>query len=131
MSGKPLGLLHGLPVGVKDMIDVAGLPTTFGSEIFKDNIATKDSVLVKAIREAGAVILGKTNNPEFSAGANTRNKVYGVTANPYDLTKSCAGSSGGSAVALATGMAPLCTGSDLGGSLRNPAAFCSVVGFRP
>ncbi len=130
-SGEALGPLHGLPVGVKDMIDVAGLPTTFGSEIFRDNMAAKDDAMVAALRAAGALILGKTNNPEWSAGANTRNTVYGVTANPYDLTKSCAGSSGGSAVALACGMCPIATGSDTGGSLRNPAAFCGVVGFRP
>ncbi|OCX61192.1 amidase [Thioclava sp. SK-1] len=131
MSGAPLGLLHGLPFGVKDMIDVAGLPTTFGSEIFRDNMASTDDAIVAAMRAQGAVPLGKTNNPEWSAGGNTRNRVYGVTANPYDVTRTCAGSSGGSAVALACGYAPLATGSDTGGSLRNPAAFCGVVGFRP
>ncbi|TYC68969.1 amidase [Stappia sp. BW2] len=130
-KGEPLGPVHGLPFGVKDMIDVTGLPTTFGSEIFKDNIATRDDAIVTAMRRAGAVVLGKTNNPEFSAGANTVNTVYGPTGNPHDPSKSAAGSSGGSAAALATGMAPLCTGSDTGGSLRNPAAFCGVVGFRP
>ena len=130
-KGEPLGPVHGLPFGVKDMIDVTGLPTTFGSELFKDNIATRDDAIVAAMRHAGAVVLGKTNNPEFSAGGNTVNKVYGPTGNPYDAAKSVAGSSGGSAAALATGMAPLCTGSDTGGSLRNPAAFCGVVGFRP
>lgn len=130
-KGETLGLVEGLPFGVKDMIDVTGLKTTLGSTIYKDNVATKDDAIVAAMRAAGAGVLGKTNNPEFSAGANTRNAVYGVTANPHDLTKSCAGSSGGSAVALATGMAPLCTGSDTGGSLRNPAAFCGVVGYRP
>lgn len=130
-AGGPLGPLHGLPVGVKDMIDVSGLPTTFGSPLFKDNIASRDDAIVTALRGAGAVILGKTNNPEFSAGANTINAVHGATGNPHDPMKSAAGSSGGSAAALATGMAPLCTGSDTGGSLRNPAAFCGVVGFRP
>lgn len=130
-AGKDLGPLHGLPFGVKDMIDVAGLPTTFGSEVFVDNIATKDSQIVAQMRMAGAIPLGKTNNPEWSAGGNTRNRVYGVTANPYDLSRTCAGSSGGSAVALACGYAPLATGSDTGGSLRNPAAYCGVVGFRP
>jgi Asp-tRNA(Asn)/Glu-tRNA(Gln) amidotransferase A subunit family amidase len=130
-SGTPLGPVHGLPFGVKDMIDVTGLPTTFGSELFKDNIAEKDDAIVAAMRHAGAVVLGKTNNPEFSAGGNTVNAVYGPTGNPHDPSKSAAGSSGGSAAALATGMAPLCTGSDTGGSLRNPAAFCGVVGFRP
>ncbi len=131
MAGEALGVLHGLPVGVKDMIDVAGLPTTFGSEIFRGNVAVKDDAMVAALRAAGAIVLGKTNTPEWSAGANTRNSVYGATANPHDLAKSCAGSSGGSAVALACGMCPIATGTDVGGSLRNPAAFCGVVGFRP
>jgi amidase len=131
MAGAPLGALHGLPFGVKDMIDVAGLPTTFGSEAFRDNIATRDDAIVAAMRMAGAFPIGKTNNPEWSAGGNTRNRVYGATANPYDLNKTCAGSSGGSAVALACGYAPLATGSDTGGSLRNPAAYCAIVGFRP
>ena len=131
MGGEALGVLHGLPLGVKDMFDVAGLPTTFGSEIFRDNRPLKDDAMVAALRAAGAIVLGKTNNPEWSAGANTRNAVYGATANPHDLTKSCAGSSGGSAVALACGMCPIAAGSDTGGSLRNPAAFCGVVGFRP
>lgn len=130
-AGDPLGPLHGLPVAVKDMIDVAGLPTTYGSEIYADNIATRDDPIVAALRGAGAGMIGKTNVPEWSAGGNTRNRVYGVTANPYDLSRTCAGSSGGSAVALACGYAPLATGSDTGGSLRNPAAFCGVVGYRP
>lgn len=130
-AGDPLGPLHGLPVAVKDMIDVAGLPTTYGSEIFAHNIATHDDPIVVALRGAGAAPIGKTNVPEWSAGGNTRNRVYGVTANPYDLARTCAGSSGGSAVALACGYAPLATGSDTGGSLRNPAAFCGVVGYRP
>lgn len=131
MRNEALGPLHGLPFGVKDMIDVTGLPTTFGSEIYRDNIAVKDDAIVAAMRGAGGIPLGKTNNPEWSAGGNTRNAVYGATANPHDTTKSAAGSSGGSAVLLACRMAPLATGSDTGGSLRNPAAFCGVVGFRP
>ena len=131
MSNQPLGTLEGLPFGVKDMIDVTGLPTTLGSLIHKDNIARGDDPIVAAMRAAGALVLGKTNNPEFSLGGNTRNSVYGATGNPHDPTRNAAGSSGGSAVALACGMAPLCTGSDTGGSLRNPAAFCGVVGFRP
>ncbi|AUC53936.1 amidase [Sagittula sp. P11] len=130
-SGADLGPLHGLPFGVKDMIDVAGLPTTFGSELFRDNIAKKDDAMVAAMRGAGAIPMGKTNNPEWSAGGNTRNRVYGATANPHDLTRTCAGSSGGSAAGLAAGYFPLATGSDTGGSLRNPAAFCGVVGYRP
>ncbi|AXS40099.1 amidase family protein [Breoghania sp. L-A4] len=131
LKGEPLGPVHGLPFGVKDMIDVVGLPTTFGSELFRDNVAARDDAIVAAMRRAGAVVLGKTNNPEFSAGGNTVNAVYGPTGNPHDPSKSAAGSSGGSAAVLATGMAPLCTGSDTGGSLRSPAAFCGVVGFRP
>ncbi|MGY9049907.1 hypothetical protein P775_13980 [Puniceibacterium antarcticum] len=130
-AGAPLGALHGLPVAIKDMNDVAGLPTTFGSEIFRDNVPSSDDALVAGLRAAGALPMGKTNNPEWSAGANTRNRVYGTTANPYDLTRNCGGSSGGSAVALACGYAPLASGSDLGGSLRTPAAYCGVVGFRP
>lgn len=128
--GEKLGALHGLPVSIKDMVDVAGLPTTYGSEIYADNIAKVDSPLVAQLREEGALIMGKANNPDWSAGGNTRNAIYGVTANPFDLSRSCAGSSGGSAVALACGMSPLATGSDTGGSLRNPASFCGVVGFR-
>lgn len=131
MMGEPLGAVEGLPFGVKDMINVRGLPTTFGSLIYRDNVAKNDDPIVSAMRAAGAVVLGKTNNPEFSLGANTRNAVYGATGNPHATTKSAAGSSGGSAAALACGMAPLCTGSDTGGSLRNPAAFCGVVGYRP
>jgi amidase len=129
--GNALPPLHGLPVGIKDMEPTEGLVTTFGSPLFRDNIPAKDGRLIAAIRSAGAIVIGKTNTPEFAAGANTRNAVYGVTGNPFDPSKSCAGSSGGSAVALATGMVPICQGSDTGGSLRNPAAFCGVVGFRP
>lgn len=130
-QGEPLGVLHGLPLSVKDMVDLKGFPTTFGSTIYKDNMATSDDPMVAQLRQAGALPLGKANNPEWSAGGNTRNAVYGATANPFDVTRSAAGSSGGSAVALACGMTPLATGSDTGGSLRNPAAFCGVVGFRP
>ena len=131
MRGEELGALHGLPLGVKDLIDAAGLPTTSGSPIFKDNIATKDEGVVASLRAAGAIVIGKTNTPEWGAGANTRNAVYGATGNPFDPTRSAAGSSGGSGVALACGMVPLATGSDTGGSCRNPAAFCGVVGLRP
>lgn len=127
----PLPALFGLPVGIKDLEETEGLRTTHGSVIFKDHVPARDERVVAACREAGANVIGKTNTPEFGAGANTRNAVYGVTANPFDTAKSAAGSSGGSAVALATGMAPICTGSDTGGSLRNPAAFCGIVGFRP
>jgi Asp-tRNA(Asn)/Glu-tRNA(Gln) amidotransferase A subunit family amidase len=131
MRGERLRPLHGLPIGIKDLERVEGLRTTLGSPLFHDHVPERDERVVAAVRAAGAIIIGKTNTPEFGAGANTRNAVYGATGNPFDPTKSCAGSSGGSAVALATGMAPLCQGTDTGGSLRNPAAFCGIVGFRP
>jgi Asp-tRNA(Asn)/Glu-tRNA(Gln) amidotransferase A subunit family amidase len=131
MRGGEFGPLHGLPVGIKDLEEVAGLRTTYGSPIFRDFVPDADCGMVARLRRAGAVILGKTNTPEFGAGANTRNAVYGATGNPFDPQRSAAGSSGGSAAALATGMAPLCSGSDTGGSLRNPAAYCGIVGYRP
>lgn len=130
-GGHPLPPLHGLPIGIKDLQQTAGLRSTSGSVVYRDHIPDSDERIVAAVRTAGAIVLGKTNTPEFGAGANTRNAVYGATGNPFDPLKSAAGSSGGSAVALATGMVPLCTGSDTGGSLRNPAAFCGIVGFRP
>ncbi len=131
MRGEALGALHGLPVGVKDLENVAGLRTTYGSPLYRDFVPTEDQLIVASVRKAGAIIAGKTNTPEWGAGANTRNAVYGVTGNPFDPSKSAAGSSGGSGVALATNMVPLATGSDTGGSLRNPAAFNGIVGFRP
>ncbi len=131
MAGDALPPLHGLPLGVKDLTAAAGLLFTRGSPIFRDHVAPEDERVVADLRRAGAVVLGKTNTPEFGAGANTRNSVWGATGNPFDPAKSAAGSSGGSAVALACGMVPLATGTDMGGSLRNPAAFCGVVGFRP
>jgi Asp-tRNA(Asn)/Glu-tRNA(Gln) amidotransferase A subunit family amidase len=130
-SGAHLPALHGLPIGIKDMEETAGLRTTFGSPIYRDHVPSRDAGVVAALRAAGGLVLGKTNTPEFAAGANTRNAVYGATGNPFDPTRSAAGSSGGSAVALACGMMPLCSGSDTGGSLRNPAAFNGIVGFRP
>jgi len=129
--GEALPALHGLPAGIKDLEDTGGLRTTYGSTIFRDHVPAEDERIVAKVRAAGGIVIGKTNVPEFGAGANTRNAVYGATGNPFDPQKSAAGSSGGSAVALATGMAPLCTGSDTGGSLRNPASFCGIVGFRP
>ena len=129
-KGAALGPLHGLPVAHKDLIETAGIRTTFGSPIFKDNVPTEDAILVERIRKAGAITVGKTNTPEFGAGSQTFNPIFGATKNPYDVTKTCGGSSGGAAVALACGMVPIADGSDSGGSLRNPAAFCSVVGFR-
>jgi len=131
MRGEALGPLHGLPIGVKDLALTEGLRTTFGSPRFADHVPAADERQVEAVRRAGAIVIGKTNTPEFGAGANTVNPVYGATGNPFDPDKTCAGSSGGSAAALATGMVPLATGSDMGGSLRNPAAYCGVVGFRP
>ena len=131
MRGDDLGLLHGLPVGIKDLEETAGLRTTYGSPIFAEQVPARDCAMVANLRRAGAIVIGKTNTPEFGAGANTRNAVHGATGNPFDPRLSAAGSSGGSAVALATGMAPLCSGSDMGGSLRNPAAFCGILGFRP
>jgi len=128
--GAALGPLHGLPIAHKDLVETAGIRTTYGSRIFKDNIPKHDAILVERIRNAGAICLGKTNTPEFGAGSQTFNAVFGATKNPFDLTKTCGGSSGGAAVSLASGMLPIADGSDSGGSLRNPAAFCGVVGFR-
>ena len=128
--GAVLGPLHGLPIAHKDLVETAGIRTTFGSRIFKDYVPAHDAILVERIRNAGAICLGKTNAPEFGAGSQTFNAVFGATKNPFDLTKTCGGSSGGAAVSLACGMIPIADGSDSGGSLRNPAAFCDVVGFR-
>jgi amidase len=131
MRGDDLGLLHGLPVGVKDLQDTKGLRTTYGSLIHKDHVPKEDIAMVARLRFEGGIILGKTNTPEFGAGANTRNRVYGATGNPFDPEKTAAGSSGGSAAALAVSQVPIATGSDYGGSCRTPAAFCGVAGFRP
>lgn len=125
------GLLAGLPVPIKDLTDVAGVLNTQGSPIFKDNIPATSDLMVENLEGNGAVVYAKSNTPEFGAGANTFNEVFGATLNPWDTSKSAAGSSGGAAVALATGMAWLAQGSDMGGSLRSPAAFCGVVGMRP
>jgi len=130
-KGATLGALHGLPIAHKDLMETAGIRTTFGSPVYKDNVPKFDAMPVERIKRAGAITIGKTNTPEFGAGSQTFNRVFGATKNPYDLTKTCGGSSGGAAVALATGMLPIADGSDTGGSLRNPAAFCSIVGFRP
>ena len=129
--GSPRGPLHGLPVGIKDLVNTAGIRTTYGSPIYADNIPTEDATVVTRLQVAGAIVLGKTNTPEFGAGSHTFNPVFGATRNPYDDSRSAGGSSGGAAVALATGMLPLADGTDLGGSLRNPASFCNVVGLRP
>ncbi len=129
--GEELGPLHGLPVAHKDLFETRGIRTTFGSRLFRDYVPAADEEIVARMKRAGAITIGKTNTPEFGAGSQTFNAVFGVTRNPWDLTKTCGGSTGGGAVALACGMTPLATGSDVGGSLRNPAAFCGVVGFRP
>jgi amidase len=129
--GEEIGLLAGLPIGVKDLQATAGLRTTSGSLLFKDHVPIEDEQSVANVRRAGGVILAKANTPEFGAGGNTTNRVYGPTGNPFDPAKTCGGSSGGSAVAVTLGQVPLATGTDYGGSLRTPAAFCGVVGFRP
>jgi amidase len=126
-----LGPLHGLPVAHKDLVDTAGIRTTRGSPFYRDHVPARDALIVSRIRAAGAITLGKTNTPEFGAGSQTFNTVFGATRNPYDVSKTSGGSSGGAAAALACGMVPIADGSDAGGSLRNPAAFCNVVGIRP
>lgn len=123
--------LHGLPIVVKDIIDVDGVRSTKGSLTLKDNVPDTSDILVQVLEKNGAVVIGRSNTPEFAAGGNTFNDVFGATLNPWDTTKTCGGSSGGTAVALATGQAWLGTGNDLAGSLRIPASFCSVVGLRP
>jgi len=129
--GEEVGVLHGLPVAHKDLVPVKGVRTTFGSPIFKDFVPDQDALIIERLKRAGVVTIGKTNVPEFGAGAQTYNEVFGETLNPYDATKTCGGSSGGAAVGLACGMHPIADGSDTGGSLRIPANFCNVVGFRP
>jgi len=129
--GGPVGPLHGLPFAFKDTEDAVGFPNTHGSLIYRNTRPTTDSVVVERIRRAGVIPIGKTNVPEFAMGSNTYNRVYGTTLNPYDLTKSAGGSSGGAAAALAAGLVPLANGSDLAGSLRNPGNFNNIVGFRP
>ena len=131
MSGAELPPLHGLPVGIKDLVDTKGLTTTFGSEIFRHNVPEADEALVANLRAQGANVFAKTNTPENGAGGNTFNPVYGVSGNPFAPALTCGGSSGGSAIALAAGMMPLAHGSDNAGSLRIPASFCGVVGMRP
>jgi amidase len=125
-----LGPLHGIPVGIKDVTPTKGMRTTFGSKLFEDHIPMEDAAVVERLKAAGAIVLGKTNTPEFAFGPNTVNDVFGATRNPWNLALSAGGSSGGSAAALATGMCPIAQGTDLGGSLRGPAALCGVVGFR-
>ncbi|EEE37230.1 amidase [Rhodobacteraceae bacterium KLH11] len=130
-TAAPRGHLHGLPIAVKDLVNVAGITSTQGSLIFKDHVPRSDDLIAARLRAAGAILIGKTNTPEFGLGSHTFNPVYGATRNPYDPSRSCGGSSGGAAVALATGMLALADGSDMMGSLRNPAAWNNVYGFRP
>ncbi|MEU4286817.1 amidase [Kribbella sp. NPDC026596] len=130
-AGGSLGPLHGLPVAHKDTHSTAGIRTTFGSRIHARNVPDTDDLIIARMKAAGVITIGKTNTPEFAAGSHTFNEIFGVTRNPYDLTRSAGGSSGGAAAALACGMHPIADGSDMGGSLRNPAAWCNVVGFRP
>ncbi|MDX6724609.1 MAG: amidase [Solirubrobacteraceae bacterium] len=129
--GDDVGPLHGLPVAHKDFTQTAGVRTTLGSPLFADWIPDVDALPVERLKRAGAISIGKTNTPEFAAGSQTYNEVFGATLNPYDTSRTCGGSSGGSAVALACGMVPLADGTDMGGSLRNPASYCNVVGLRP
>jgi amidase len=131
LRGDDLPPLHGLPLGVKDLSNTEGLRTTYGSPIYADFVPDKDERIVASLRKAGAIVVGKTNTPEFGAGGNTNNAVYGATVNPFDTARTAGGSSGGSAAALATGMLPICTGSDTGGSLRRPATYNGVVALRP
>ncbi|MCI0552282.1 MAG: amidase, partial [Anaerolineae bacterium] len=131
MRGEIIGPLHGLPIAHKDLQPTRGIRTTYGSPIYRDFVPDADSLVVERLRGAGAITIGKTNVPEFGAGSQTFNPVFGATRNPYDLTKTSGGSSGGAAAALACGFMPIADGSDMGGSLRNPANFCNVVGLRP
>jgi Asp-tRNA(Asn)/Glu-tRNA(Gln) amidotransferase A subunit family amidase len=131
LAGEALGVLHGLPTGIKDLEETGGLLTTYGSPLYRDYVPEADNTMVARVRRAGAIVVGKTNVPEFGAGANSRNVVWGATGNPFAPLLNAGGSSGGSAVALATDMLPVCTGSDTGGSLRIPGSINGVVGFRP
>jgi amidase len=130
-AGADAGPIHGLPIAIKDLEDVAGMRTTYGSPLYADHVPAEDAFIVARLRAAGAIVVGKTNTPEWGAGCQTFNPVFGATRNPVDLSRTPGGSSGGAAAAVAAGMLPFADGSDLGGSLRNPASFCGVVGLRP
>lgn len=130
LRGDELGSLHGVPVSIKDLTPTQGIRTTFGSKLFEHHIPKEDALLVQRLKKAGAIILGKTNTPELGVGINTTNAVFGTTLNPWDFSRTCGGSSGGAAAALAAGLGPIAEGSDHGGSLRIPASFCGVIGFR-
>ena len=129
-QNKDVGPLHGLPIAHKDLVPTKGIRTTWGSPIYEDFVPDHDGLIVERLKMGGAIAIGKTNTPEFGAGSQTFNSVFGQTLNPYDTTKTCGGSSGGAAVSLACGMIPLADGSDMGGSLRNPGNFCNIAGFR-
>jgi amidase len=131
IRGDKLGAMHGLPIGIKDIVTTAGIRTTYGSELYADNVPTEDAEVVRRLKAAGAIVLAKTNTPEFATGANTVNPVFGATRNPWNPALSPAGSSGGSAAAVASGMLPIAQGTDFGCSVRIPAAFCGIVGIRP
>src|SRR5271169_1208362 len=130
-KGEPLGPLHGLPVAIKDITPTAGIRTTFASPLYKDYVPAEDAEVVRRLKAAGAIVLAKTNTPEFACGANTNNVLFGPTRNPWNPALSPAGSSGGSAAAVAAGMLPIAQGTDFGSSIRIPAAFCGIVGIRP
>jgi amidase len=130
-AGAPVGPLHGLPVAIKDVTPTAGIRTTYASPLYRDHVPDEDAEVVRRLKQAGAIVIGKTNTPEFAAGANTVNELFGATRNPWNPALSAAGSSGGSAVAVATGMVPIAQGTDFGGSVRLPAAFCGITGIRP
>ena len=131
MRNEPAGPLHGVPVAIKDITPTAGIRTTYGSLLYRENIPAEDAEVVRRLKAAGAIVIGKTNTPEFACGAYTHNAVFGATVNPWNPQLSPAGSSGGSAVAVAAGMVPIAQATDFGGSIRVPAAFCGIVGIRP
>jgi amidase len=128
--GRAFPPLFGVPIGIKDVTPTKGIRTTYGSKLFESHVPDQDALVVERLRAAGAIVIGKTNTPEFAFGPNTVNSVFGATRNPWNLALTAGGSSGGSAAALATGMCPLAEGTDLSGSLRGPASYCGVVGFR-
>ncbi|MEI4484784.1 amidase [Frigidibacter sp. MR17.14] len=130
-AGESCGWLTGIPIAIKDLAATAGVVTTWGSPLWRDHVPTEDALMVRRLKAAGAIVIGKTNSPEFGLGSHTFNEVFGATRNPYDLARTAGGSSGGAAAALAARLVPLADGSDMMGSLRNPAAFCNVYGFRP
>ena len=130
-NGNEIGLLHGMPLAIKDITDVKELPTSFGCKEYKNNFPDEDSIISERLKKEGAIIIGKTNTAELAYGSQTSNRLFGSTHNPYDITKTAGGSSGGAAAAVSSGMLPLADGTDMMGSVRNPAAYCNLYGFRP